>query len=44
MFRIIKKVLVAAMTFFSCNTLTVVSMNNQECKISTNSNGNSNKY
>ena len=33
MFGIIKKVFVATMSFFSCNTLTCVSMNNQECKI-----------
>ena len=38
MFGFIKKVLVVAMTFFSCNALNVnvlerVSMNNQECKI-----------
>ena len=33
MFGFIKKVFVATMSFFSCNTLTCVSMNNQECKI-----------
>ena len=33
MFGIIKKVFVATVSFFSCNTLTCVSMNNQECKI-----------
>ena len=32
MFRFIKKVIVAAMTFFSCNALECVSMNNQKCK------------
>ena len=34
MFRFIKKVLVVAMSFFSCNTLNCVSMNKQECKVS----------
>ena len=34
MFRFIKKVLVVAMSFFSCNALNCVSMNNQECKVS----------
>ena len=29
MFRLIKKVFVVAMTFFGCNTLKCVSMNNQ---------------
>ena len=29
----IKKMFFTAMTFFSCNTLKYVSMNNQECKI-----------
>ena len=38
MFRFIKKVFVAAMTFFGCNVpnvnpLKCVLMNNQECKI-----------
>ena len=33
MFGFIKKVFVATMSFFSCNTLTCVSMNNQEYKI-----------
>ena len=33
MFRYIKKVFVAAMSFFSCNALECVSMNNQECKV-----------
>ena len=33
MFGFIKKVFVATVSFFSCNTLTCVSMNNQECKI-----------
>ena len=33
MFGFVKKVFVATMSFFSCNTLTCVSMNNQECKI-----------
>ena len=35
MFRFIKKVFVLAMSFFSCNALKCVSMNNQECKVST---------
>ena len=33
MFGFIKKTFVVAMTFFSCNALKCVSMNNQECKI-----------
>ena len=33
MFRFIKKVLVVAMSFFSCNALKCVSMNNQGCKV-----------
>ena len=33
MFGFIKKVFVVATTFFSCNTLKCISMNNQECKI-----------
>ena len=33
MFRFIKKVFVVAMSFFSCNALKCVSMNNQECKV-----------
>ena len=33
MFGFIKKIFVVAMTFFSCNALKCVSMNNQECKI-----------
>ena len=33
MFGCIKKVIVAAMTFFSCNALECVLMTNQECKI-----------
>ena len=33
MLRFIKKIFFTAMTFFICNTLTCVSMNNQECKI-----------
>ena len=33
MFRFIKKVLFTARTFFSCNELKCVSMNNQECKV-----------
>ena len=32
MFGFIKKVFVVAMTFFSCNALECVSMNNQEYK------------
>ena len=35
MSRFIKKVFVAAMTFFRCNALKCVSMNDQECKVST---------
>ena len=34
MFIFIKKVLLVAMSFFSCNSLNCVSMNNQECKVS----------
>ena len=33
MFGFAKKISVLAMTFFSCNALKCVSMNNQECKI-----------
>ena len=33
MFRFIKQVFVVAMSFFSCNALRCVSMNNQECKV-----------
>ena len=33
MFRLIKKVFVAAMSSFSCNTLKGVSISNQECKV-----------
>ena len=33
MFRFIKKVLVIAISFLSCNALKYVSMNNQECKV-----------
>ena len=33
MFRFIKKVFVVAMSFFSCNALKCVSMNNQESKV-----------
>ena len=33
MFGLVKKVIVVAMTFFSCISLECVSMNNQECKI-----------
>ena len=33
MFRFIKKLFVVAMLLFSCNTLTCISMNNQECKV-----------
>ena len=32
MFRFMKHIYVTAMTFFSCNALKCVSMNNQECK------------
>ena len=44
MFKFIKKVFIVTMSFFSCNTLKCVSMNNQECKvrpkiININSNG-----
>ena len=35
MFGFIKKVIVVAMSFFSCNTLECVTKNNQECKIRT---------
>ena len=35
MSRFIKKVFVAAMSFFRCNALKCVSMNDQECKVST---------
>ena len=33
MFGFIKKVIFLAMTFFSCNALKFISMNNQECEI-----------
>ena len=33
MFRFIKKVFLVAMSFFGCNALECVSLNNQECKI-----------
>ena len=33
MFESIKKVFILAITFFSCNALKCVSMNNQECKV-----------
>ena len=33
MFRVIKKVFVVAMSFFSRDALKCVSMNNQECKV-----------
>ena len=33
MFAFIKKVFYVAMSFFSCNALECVSMNNQECKV-----------
>ena len=33
MFGSIKKVFILAITFFSCNALKCVSMNNQECKV-----------
>ena len=33
MFRFIKQVFVVVMSFFSCNALKYVSMNNQECKV-----------
>ena len=33
MFGFIENVFVVAMSFFSCNALEWVSMNNQECKI-----------
>ena len=33
MFRFIKKVFVAAMSFFSCNAMSCVSMNDQEWKV-----------
>ena len=33
MFKFIKTKFLTAMTFFSCNALKCVSMNNQECKI-----------
>ena len=33
MFRLIKKVFVVAMSFFGCNALERVWLNNQECKI-----------
>ena len=35
MFGFIRTVFFRAMTFFSCNTLKYISMNNQECKIRT---------
>ena len=33
MFRFINKVFVVAMSFFSCNVLKCVSVNNEECKV-----------
>ena len=33
MFGFVKKMFLVAMTYFSCNALKCVSMNNQECKI-----------
>ena len=33
MFRFINNVFVVAMSFFSCNALKCVSVNNQECKV-----------
>ena len=33
MFGLIKRVFVVSMSFFSCNALESVSMNNQECKV-----------
>ena len=33
MFGFVKKMFVVAMSFFSCNALKLVSINNQECKI-----------
>ena len=33
MFRFIKQVFVVVMSFFVCNALTCVSMNDQECKV-----------
>ena len=33
MFAFIKKVFYVVMSFFSCNALECVSMNNQECKV-----------
>ena len=33
MFGFIKKMFVAAITFFSCSGLKCVSMNNRECKV-----------
>ena len=33
MFGSIKTVFILAITFFSCNALKCVSMNNQECKV-----------
>ena len=33
MFRFVRQTFVSAMSFFSCNELKWVSMNNQECKI-----------
>ena len=33
MFELIKRVFVVSMSFFSCNALESVSMNNQECKV-----------
>ena len=33
MFGSIKTVFILAITFFSCNVLKCVSMNNQECKV-----------
>ena len=33
MFKFIKKVFIAAMSFFGCNALECVSMNHLECKL-----------
>ena len=38
MFGFNKKIFITAMTFFSCNALKSVSMNNQECKNKTSNN------
>ena len=47
MFGFIKKMFVVVMTFFSCNALICVSMNNQDCRIRpgiTNINSNEPKF